>query len=103
MALESQRAIIAKAAKLCGASCAQDNAYPGWAPNPASKIVKLTQEVMEAVTGTPPKVSDPLHLHAPSGLFTPLHQWDPGQGRGSGFLGEAPEGTNASWPEGVRF
>jgi len=72
-ALESQRAIIAKAAKLCGASCAQDNAYPGWAPNPSSKIVKLTQEVMEAVTGSAPKVREPPSpspLPASSVLFT---------------------------------
>jgi hypothetical protein len=58
-ALESQRVVIAKAAKLCGASCEQDNAYPGWAPNPASKVVKLTQEVMESVTGKAPKVRHP--------------------------------------------
>ena len=28
-ALEAQREIIAQAAQLCGASCCQDNAYPG--------------------------------------------------------------------------
>lgn len=117
-ALESQRAVIARAAKLCGASVEQDIAYPGqslmtdrspglhalrhlklllcllmrvgmrvtvrrqgalmqentsalqgwlrlsinvgarvagWAPNPSSKVVQLTKEVMKDITGHEPK------------------------------------------------
>lgn len=31
----------------------QDDAYPGWAPNPTSTIVKLTAETIGRVTGKP--------------------------------------------------
>ncbi len=31
--------------------CAQDDAYPGWAPNPSSAIVKLTADTIGRITG----------------------------------------------------
>lgn len=67
-ALESQRAVIARAARLCKASCEQDNAYPGWQPNLESEVVKLTQEVMEKVTGKAPKVGA-IHAGLECGLL----------------------------------
>lgn len=30
---------------------AQDDAYPGWAPNPSSAIVKLTADTIGRITG----------------------------------------------------
>lgn len=41
-AMEAQRARIAAIARLCGATVAQDKAYPGWAPNPASPVLQVT-------------------------------------------------------------
>lgn len=40
-AMEVQRARIAAIAGLCGATVAQDKAYPGWAPNPASPVLQV--------------------------------------------------------------
>ena len=37
----------------------QDTAYPGWAPNPDSAVVRLAQEVLTEVTGHNAKVSFP--------------------------------------------
>lgn len=34
----------------------KDTAYPGWAPNPNSKIVSMAKEVLEEVTGGHVKV-----------------------------------------------
>ena len=39
--MEVQRARIAAIAGLCGASVAQDKAYPGWAPNPSSPVLQV--------------------------------------------------------------
>lgn len=39
-----------------GASVEKDKAYPGWAPNPNSKIVSMAKEVLEEVTGGHVKV-----------------------------------------------
>ncbi len=39
-----------------GATVEQDTAYPGWAPNPGSAVVKLAQEVLTEVTGHEAKV-----------------------------------------------
>ena len=39
-----------------GASVEQDTAYPGWAPNPGSAVVKLAQEIITEVTGREAKV-----------------------------------------------
>ena len=37
----------------------QDTAYPGWAPNPDSAVVRLAQEVLTEVTGHNAKVGFP--------------------------------------------
>ena len=52
-----------------GASVEQDTAYPGWAPNPDSAVVRLAQEVLTEVTGHKAKVGisrclAPLHASA---------------------------------------
>ena len=39
--MEVQRARIAAIAGLCGATVAQDKAYPGWAPNPSSPVLQV--------------------------------------------------------------
>lgn len=41
-AMEVQRARIADIARLCGATVAQDKAYPGWAPNPNSPVLEVS-------------------------------------------------------------
>ena len=34
----------------------QEDAYPGWQPDPSSAVLQLTREVLEELTGAPPKV-----------------------------------------------
>lgn len=55
-ALEQVRSSINRIGRLCGAEVEQDDAYPGWAPNPGSSIVKLTAETIGRVTGKAPEV-----------------------------------------------
>ncbi|CAK0786449.1 hypothetical protein CVIRNUC_009662 [Coccomyxa viridis] len=55
-ALEQVRDSIARLSRLVGASVEQDTAYPGWAPNPDSAVVRLAQEVLTEVTGHKVKV-----------------------------------------------
>ena len=47
----------------------QDTAYPGWAPNPGSAVVKLAQEVLTDVTGHEVKVGILLQCHKRLGLL----------------------------------
>jgi len=39
-----------------GARLEQEAAYPGWNPDPSSAVLQLTREVLEELTGQPPKV-----------------------------------------------
>lgn len=55
-ALEQVRSSIGRIGRLCGAEVEQEDAYPGWAPNPSSAIVKLTAETIGQVTGKQPEV-----------------------------------------------
>lgn len=55
-ALEQVRSTIARIGRLCGADVEQDDAYPGWAPNPSSAIVKLTSDTIGRITGKAPEV-----------------------------------------------
>jgi len=55
-ALEAVRRSIAACARSVGGTCVSDEAYPGWAPNPASRIVRLTAAAVEGVTGRAPKI-----------------------------------------------
>ncbi|PSC67193.1 aminoacyl-histidine dipeptidase [Micractinium conductrix] len=54
--LELVRSSISRIGRLCGAEVEQDAAYPGWAPNPGSDIVKLTAETIGRITGKAPAV-----------------------------------------------
>ena len=55
-ALEAVRRAIASAARAVGGVAVSDEAYPGWAPNPASRIVRLTAAAVEGVTGRAPAI-----------------------------------------------
>ena len=48
----------------------QDTAYPGWAPNPGSEVMRLAQEVLTEVTGREAKVRA---LCPPPGHLTVHH------------------------------
>ena len=39
-----------------GARVEQEDAYPGWQPDPGSAVLQLTREVLAELTGAPPKV-----------------------------------------------
>ncbi|DBA78247.1 TPA: hypothetical protein ACH3X2_008201 [Trebouxia sp. C0005] len=56
-AMEVQRARIAAIAGLCGATVAQDKAYPGWAPNPSSPVLQVTKDAFQQLLGKEPKVA----------------------------------------------
>lgn len=47
-----------------GASVEQDTAYPGWAPNPGSAVVKLAKEVLTGFTGHDAKVCELTRVQA---------------------------------------
>ncbi|KAL4434503.1 hypothetical protein ABPG75_000944 [Micractinium tetrahymenae] len=55
-ALEQVRSTIMRIGRLCGAEVEQDDAYPGWAPDPSSAIVKLTADTIGRITGKAPEV-----------------------------------------------
>ncbi len=84
--MEVQRARIAAIAGLCGASVAQDKAYPGWAPNPSSPVLQVLHLVF-MIWGLKPESSHkqikpytarsvvqlpPARCHA-KGLLLPIH------------------------------
>lgn len=45
------RSSIQRIGRLCGAEVEQDDAYPGWAPNPDASIVKITAETIGRIAG----------------------------------------------------
>lgn len=55
-ALERTRGAIRRIGGLCGANIEQDEAYPGWAPQPDAEIVGLTQRTIADVAGRLPAV-----------------------------------------------
>lgn len=55
-ALERCRGSIRRIAGLCGAEVEQDEAYPGWAPQPAAEIVQLAGACIGRVVGRAPEV-----------------------------------------------
>lgn len=55
-ALERTRDVIRRIGVLCGATVLQDEAYPGWDPNPHAHIVSLAREEIGAVVGRPPEL-----------------------------------------------
>jgi dipeptidase D len=55
-ALERTRGAIRRLGGLVGANIEQDEAYPGWAPQPNAEIVGVTQRVIADVAGRLPQV-----------------------------------------------
>ena len=55
-ALESQRERIRIIANVYGASIEQDEAYPGWAPNPNSPILETTTKIYKELLGKDPHI-----------------------------------------------
>lgn len=55
-ALERVRGQIRRIGGLCGAAIEQEEAYPGWAPEPDAEIVGLTQRTIADVAGRLPAV-----------------------------------------------
>uniref|UniRef100_A0A7S2U1B6 Peptidase M20 dimerisation domain-containing protein n=1 Tax=Lotharella oceanica TaxID=641309 RepID=A0A7S2U1B6_9EUKA len=60
-ALEDVRASIATLCKVCGAEVEQPESYPGWHPNPESKVLKVTKECYKELTG---KEAEEVAIHA---------------------------------------
>jgi len=60
-ALEDVRGAIASLCKVCGAQVEQPESYPGWHPNPDSKILQLTKECYKELTG---KEAEEVAIHA---------------------------------------
>ncbi|KAK9818925.1 hypothetical protein WJX74_001245 [Apatococcus lobatus] len=54
--LEKVRAQIAAAAQEAGANAKQDEAYPGWNPDPSSKVLQVVKQVFVEILGKEPKV-----------------------------------------------
>ncbi len=55
-ALERTRGTIRRIGTLCGAHIDQDEAYPGWLPQPDAEIVGLTQRTIAGIVGRSPAV-----------------------------------------------
>lgn len=55
-ALERCRGAIRQIAGLCGAAVEQDQAYPGWLPQPDAKVVRLAQAAIGEVIGRVPEL-----------------------------------------------
>lgn len=68
--VQAQRDRIAAVAKLGGGKCIQNDFYPGWAPNPESKVVKLAEEVFTELLPDKPQLL--VRCHAAPG--PPLQQ-----------------------------
>lgn len=61
VAMEGVRDKVERVAGLVGARCTRGDAFPGWAPNPDSRVVQLTKDVFARVLGRTPHV---LAVHA---------------------------------------
>jgi len=59
--LEMARAQIRALGEFCGASVSQPEAYPGWNPNPQSRILGVTKACYKEMYGTEP---ESLAIHA---------------------------------------
>ena len=53
---QAQRDRIAAVAELGGGQCKQNDFYPGWAPNPDSRVVKLAREVFTELLPQKPQL-----------------------------------------------
>ncbi len=60
--------MVASVFRLAGAKIAHGDGYPGWTPNPNSKILEITRKAYNDLFNTPPKVLA-IHAGLECGLF----------------------------------
>ena len=76
--VDSQKKMIAQMVKMvlemAGAEVAQGAGYPGWAPNPNSRMVKLTEAAFRKVYGGEPETMA-IHAGLETGLFLTKYPW----------------------------
>lgn len=60
--------MVAAVFRLAGAEVTHSDGYPGWTPNPASEILKITAESYQSLFGTTPVVRS-IHAGLECGLF----------------------------------
>lgn len=76
--VESQKKMIAQMVKtvleMAGAEVTQGAGYPGWAPNPNSRMVKLTEAAFRKVYGAEPQTMA-IHAGLETGLFLTKYPW----------------------------
>ncbi len=76
--VESQKRMIAQMVKtvfeLAGAEVTQGQGYPGWAPNPNSRMVKVTEAAYRKVFGAEPETTA-IHAGLETGLFLTKYPW----------------------------
>ncbi|CAG9466904.1 unnamed protein product [Pedinophyceae sp. YPF-701] len=67
-ALETLRGKIKAIAELCGAECVQEDAYPGWQPNPNSTLLSLAKSQYQELLGREPGV-EAIHAGLECGII----------------------------------
>ncbi len=76
--IESQKKMIAQMVRtvfeMAGAEVTQGAGYPGWAPNPNSRMVKLTEAAFRKVYGAEPETMA-IHAGLETGLFLTKYPW----------------------------
>jgi len=76
--VESQKNMIADMVKtvflMAGAEVRQGDGYPGWAPNPNSRMVKITEAAYRKVFGSEPETTA-IHAGLETGLFLTKYPW----------------------------
>lgn len=76
--VESQKRMIAQMVKtvflMAEAEVKQGDGYPGWAPNPNSRMVKITEAAYRKVFGTEPETTA-IHAGLETGLFLTKYPW----------------------------
>lgn len=76
--IESQKKMIAQTVRtvleMAGATVTQGQGYPGWAPNPSSRMVKLTEAAFRKVYGAEPETMA-IHAGLETGLFLTKYPW----------------------------
>lgn len=76
--VESQKHMIAQMVKavfdMAGAETKQGQGYPGWAPNPNSRMVKITEAAYRKVFNAEPETTA-IHAGLETGLFLTKYPW----------------------------
>jgi len=76
--VESQKRMIAQMVKtvflMANAEVKQGDGYPGWAPNPNSRMVKITEAAYRKVFGSEPETTA-IHAGLETGLFLTKYPW----------------------------